>query len=267
MPESSLTLKRSDFMTKTATFLGWGRGEAYGETAWTDFQKALLQEFVDSACRQFYVPVLEGGSSYDWSFLKPVVSATLAADASTLPLPDDFGGIEGRITLTAASTDLWEGIPLMNEGQLREKYMQFPNQSGRPQWAAVVPLKGIFGTHGQRFQLYFWPTADQAYTLQFAYYLLGDALTDQSPYVYGSGAHSETILEGCMAVAEQRLDNVAGLHTALFAQRLQASVNQDRRLKPQTLGYNGDNSDSRDRHYRGRYWSGNPVTFNGISYP
>jgi hypothetical protein len=167
-----------------------------------------------------------------------------AVGNQTALLPEDFGGFEGEITVLSPQTTGWTPIQLKNEGSIRQQYSLTATQTGRPLMAALQPLKGTTQYSGQRQQLYLFPQADQNYQLQFQYYILPDMLNGQSPFVYGGAAHVETILESCLAIAEQRYDDAVSVHTMKFAERLMASIGMDRKNKPQNLGYNGDRSDN-----------------------
>lgn len=267
--ESTLSLTLDDLRGEVGFFLGHGRGAALGDPTWTSQQLAAIDSCVKSGLRTFYFPPPLDGmeASYDWSFLKPVGSLALAQGASTIPLPDDFGGLEGPVSLYTTTSQISWPIQVVHEGTVRQRYAELPTASGRPDMAAVQWIKGTTATAGQRAQLLVWPLADGAYTLQVPYYVNPDYLTAAFPYHLGGGQHAETVLESCLAIAEQRLDDAATVHTMKFKERLLASINADRKLKPQTLLYNGDRSDMRDRRWQGRnhYWD-QPVTVNGIQY-
>jgi len=158
-------------------------------------------------------------------------------------------------------------VRIVGEGLVRMKYAELPSRTGRPEIAAVSPVKDTTLAEGQRFNLTYWPSPDQAYTAQVAYYVLPDALTALLPFAYGGMLHAETIRESCLAIAEERDDDTGqGVHKAKFLERLAASISADRRYKGDTVGYNGDRSDLRAGR-RGdprdwRYASG--VTFDGV---
>lgn len=266
--ESTLALKKSDFYVKTAQYLGWGRGADLGDQEWSDEQAAYLKDFTDSACRRFYWPALPGGQTYEWSFMRPVATLTLADGDGSLELPDDFGGMEGRVTVSSSDSSNFCPVSFVGVGQVYERFIANEDATGFPVLVCHEPVKGTGHNRSSRGRLKFFPTADADYTIRFAYYLLADCLTDAYPYAYGGAAHAETLLEGCKAAAELTLDDIAnGPHEQMFQQRLVASVNQDRRLKPQLMGYNGDRSD----YLEGRGWlrrdSASVVTFDGVSYP
>ena len=263
MAESTLSLGYNDYLSKVSSFLGWGRGAAFGDTPYSPTQQALLDDCVQSGIRNFYFPT----PPYDWSFLHPVVTQQIPIGASTIQLPDDFGGFEGEITIVSSGTQVvpW-AVRLHNEGEVRKAYAACPTAQGPPEMASLQPLKGTTTQRSSREQLYIYPMADQAYRLQFQYYILPDYISPPYPFVYGGAAHVETILESCLAIAEQRLDDVAGLHTQKFAERMMASMGQDRKNKPAVVGYNRDRSD--DRHFM-RPWLHGWIpagTYNGGSF-
>ncbi len=265
--ESTLSLKVSDLQAEVGSFLGWGRGAAFGDPTWSAQQQARIDSAVTSGLRQFYFPPpLEGAaSSYDWSFLKPVATLSLALGAKTVPLPDDFGGFEGQISIGSTAGQSYWPIDLVGVGMVYNQQSKLPTTTGRPTMCCQEPLKGTGPLSGQRAQLHFWPTADTAYAIVFQYYLLADALTIASPYAYGGAAHAETVLESCLAVAEERQDDARTVHSQKFMERLAASISWDKKSKPQKLGYNDDRSDWRspDR----REWAGWPsISYRGVVY-
>lgn len=246
-------------------FLGYGRGAAFGDVAWTTSQAASISSCVKSGLRQFYSPPPIGGAVYSWSFLTPSFSAVLAQDEQSIDLPDDFGGIEGRVTISISGSSMWSPIKIDGIGTVQNLFAAYPEQTGNPRVGAIEPLKGTGLASGQRFRLAIFPIADQDYTLQFTYYVLPSALDGSRPYCYGGAAHTETILASCKAAAERDLDDMSdGPQYRHFMECLAASIAVDRRFRPQSLGYNGDRSNHlwswqrRDRFQ-------NEVTYNGDS--
>lgn len=267
MAESTLSLSRSQLKASVGFYLGYGRGEDFDEPAWPVAEDNAIEQCVTSGLRRFYFPIQPSGGFYDWNFLRPISTQLLDSGATTVALPDDFGGIEGTITIAPSGSEtgsVWWPIQTTNEGIVRQLYATYPAATGRPLQAAVVPIKGVGLSQGQRYQLYLYPTADQQYQLQFSYTILPDALTGNNPLPYGGAMHAETILEACLSVAEERLDDNSGVHAQSFARLLAASMKQDSRTKPQTIGYNGDQSDSTWGRYNWRQL--NPISVQGVVY-
>lgn len=269
MAESTLNVIWQELQGRVAAFLGWSRGTYYGETAWTDREQFELDGIVGSALRRFYHQAMPEGAqvAYSWSFLKPTKTFTLANGTNTLELPDDFGGFEDLITVvtTGSTIQPWR-VEWRNEAAIRQMFSLQPTVTGPPMYVSQQPLKGTSATQGQRFQLYFFPTTDQDYTVQVQYYVNPDYLSTPFPYAYGGAQHAETILEGCLALAEKRLDDAMSVHAMEYEKCLAASVSIDRRNKPQKLGYNGDRSDQRDYRASNFHWWNQACTYNGQSF-
>ncbi len=263
MPESTLNLKKTDFEASVGLFLGFGRGALNGDPAWSTQQLAVIAECVNEGHRIFYYPEPEydGAAPYDWSFLHPTATLTLPHGAQFVVLPDDFGGMEGSLTLLG-STSLPTLLRFQSEPSVRQLYAANPGQTGAPLAFAVAPVKGTTQLSSQRQQLVWFPGADQNYTAQFQYYLLPDALTANWPWSYGGAQHASTIREACLKVAENMMDDAASVHSQEFQKRLSASIGMDRKLKPQHGGRNIDRSDN--TLVNPWPWSNQSVTFNGI---
>lgn len=267
--ESTLAVQLDDLQATVGTFLGYGRGSTFGDPAWSSQQAAVIDDLTRSGIRQVNVPPrLDGeGVSYDWSWLKPVARLNLAAAANTVPCPDDFGGLEGQLSLIQSTGNGFWPIDQQGIGQVYQLQNQYPTTTGRPQVVCLESLKGTGPTQGQRFQLRFWPIADQSYDVNLQYYLLPDYVNGAQPYPYGGAAHAELYREAVLKAAEQYQDDAAGIHTQLFQERLAASIDFDRRQKAQTLGYNPDRSDMRERNgwrFTQHGWS--TVKVGGVQY-
>jgi hypothetical protein len=257
----SLLLKKADYEIEVGDFMGWRRDP----DVWSADKLARIQRDVGSGLRRFYYCV----PPHEWSFLRPFVSLSLASGATTVDLPDDFGGVEGRIAVTNSASGIFRPLDFENPGRVQQAYSEHPDLTGQPCLVAVRPLKSLPTGKNQKSELFVFPESDAAYTLTFQYYITPGYLLDTSmPYAYGGPEHHETILESCLAVAEERRDNVRnGLHAQAFQLRLAASVAMDRRKRPQKLGYNRDCSDDAETLMLPTYGTlGTPVTINGVAY-
>lgn len=267
MAESTLAVAYRDLRADVAFFLGYGRGEDFGDKKFTKAQENDLAVVLKSGLRQFYNPPPMNGVVYRWSFLRPVADLTLASGENTVALPDDFAGFEGRITVSGTQSQSFWAVTITGEGRIREMFARLPGASGQPQYAAEQVLKGTNINEGQRRQLFVYPTADGDYTLTVAYYILPDFLSGTKPYAYGGAQHAETLLESCLAIAEQKLDDAMGVHTEKFHERLAASIAADQASKPANLGYNADRSDGREGWLNWRQgYLNSQVGYNGTIY-
>lgn len=271
MAESTLALTKAELEGNIGYFLGYGRGSANADQTWTSSQQANVNSSRRSGLRAFYTAsagLEDGSQGYPWSFLRPVITLPLRQGAQTVALPDDYHGIEGRIAVSSPATLVYKPLPVTGIGVIQEQYARLPTLTGWPTMAAIQPLKGTTGLGGQRFQLWVYPIADQAYSLQFQYWLNTDDLDADRPYPYGGAQHSQTIIAACLAAAEVEQDDMAGPQSQRFAQLLQGSIAVDRRNKPQLAGYCGDRSDgggcSWDR--RQDSYAADQITFDGTQY-
>jgi len=189
-------------------------------------------------------------------------------------LPDDFGGIEGNITYKDEVSFIGE-IELVGEGRVRNARsgLTVSSLSSYPEMAAVRPKEHTTTTAGQRFEIIFYPTPNDAYTFEYRKLILPQALVDTTlTYTYGGMIHYETIEASCLSIAEMNDDDrnkgFDGPHWKYFISRLTASIQADKRqLGIEKFGYNGDGSDGVDERRRvicnGRTCH---ITYNGITY-
>ena len=205
----------------------------------------MITDCIDEGYRQFTNPPLLPNemNAYDWSFMKPMATWTLGIGSNQVRLPDDFGGIEGAIVLQDQAGDWLLSARIGNPEVVASKQNAFSTTTGPPEEFAVLWQYGTSDT-GQRAMLICFPMADQNYTLQTQYYVLQDALSGAKPYPWGGMLHSSTILASCLAVVEYKMMSQRGPAWERFMERLGASASADRRMKPQTGGYNADRSDS-----------------------
>ena len=227
--------------------------------------------------------VTASGNSYVITGYTSATVVTLTEDASadtgdiitidsedTFTLPWDYGGMSGEGLFTYANAESkLQTITLTSDVNIR-RLRQTSISTGTPYLAAILP-KTTDGTEGQRWEVMFHNPPSDDLTLHYRYYILPDALVLTSlEYPYGSAAHSETILESCLAIAESReLNGGDGSHQARFGGLLQSSIDHDRGLGEPIVhyGYNRDDSDNVgfDYHYNRRHrrcWSENLATFN-----
>lgn len=241
MAESTLSISRTDLVRYVGRFLGYGTGTLDTE------QTQDVTDCIDRGLRQFYQPpVLEGeGQSHTWSFMKPVMEIGIAVNQRALQLPDDFGGFLESFLYFAPQDDAWQKLPIVGIGQILNE-RQFDSDTntttGVPELAAVVPI-GSDGTNGQRFALELWPSTDSTYTIRGQYYSNPYQISTSKPYPLGGQPHAETLIESCLAIAEQMLNDEIGLHTSKFTVQLRTSISHDRRMTgTKHFGYNADRS-------------------------
>lgn len=251
--ESTLADTYRDVIGSLGFEAGWGRGPDNGDPEWDSDQFTTLKLIMKSGLRQFYKPPPDqAGVSHQWSFLSPFVRLALASGQRELRMPRDFGGVEGNVYVASANAGGTPGICQVGGG-VRALYAVYPNSTGRPAVADIEALR-TSGADGQKWQMVFYPEPNADYTIEFYYSILGEMLTGDLPFAYGGPDHSETILASCLAVWENRIDDIPnGPRYQHWRERLAASISIDRAKRPQTLGYNADNSDDRYERRSGRY--------------
>jgi hypothetical protein len=143
--------------------------------------------------------------------------------------------------------------------------LQQSTDEGRPQYAAIRFKSGTTKEEGQRQEVKWWPIPDAAYTLTYRYEGYTGKLTESLPYPLGGMKHSETIIESCLAVAEQRANDERGLHWEKFISLLATSIAQDRKSGAQYYGpMSGPEGGARINEYL-RTPSGD-ITYKGVTW-
>jgi len=168
------------------------------------------------------------------------VSGDATCSAKTFSIASD-GSFEGGFTFDK-DDNRYTPIKVVGESTVRS-IRQRDLGPGTPKLAAIRPLTSD-GSGGQRYEVIFDRKPDSLYTLWYQYSVLSEMVSDSKPYPLGGASHSETILESCLSIAEQRMEDNEGLHHKKFLVRLAASIQYDRRSSNvEVLGYNRDNSD------------------------
>jgi len=179
-------------------------------------------------------------------------------------MPNDFGGIDGVIT-ASADDNVFEQIMVVSEQQIRHLRMQSTSRTGQPVYAAIRPVSAGDQTAAQKWDMLLWPEPDASYTLTFRYFVLPNKLlTGAEEYGWGDAKFSETLLEGCLAVAEERYRPDEGTHRQRYAELLADSVQLDSQtVVPEFLGYNANVEEGEPRYWRRT----DTITYNNVSYP
>jgi hypothetical protein len=271
LPEPTLALTKTELEAEIGFFLGFGRGSQYGEAPWSVQQTNLINAARRAGLRSFYLASAgqaDGSSGYQWSFLRPQASLSMQSGDQTVQLPDDYHGVEGRVTISSPNSQIYRPVPVVGINRIQEQYSRTPNMTGWPQLLAIQPIRPPAGTIGQRFQFVVFPVADQAYTLAFTYYINPNDIDANRPYPYGGAAHSETITAACLAAAEAKGDDMTGVQAERYRQLLAGSIEVDRRNKPQLQGYCGDQSDMAGMDYdrRRNIYENDTILFDGTQY-
>jgi len=182
--------------------------------------------------------------------------------AANYTLPDDFSRLIGRLHYQPA--DRYPSIQIIQEDSILEM-RSITDLTGHPQYAAIRS-KSSDGSTGQRSEIIFYPRPDAAYILTYTYEAYSGQLTDALPYPLGGMYLSELYAESCLAVAEQRVNDEAGIHTSLFETLLVDAVARDRKRGAKNFGRMGNQAEYDLLYPRFRRgWTGGTysVTYDG----
>lgn len=280
MSESNLNLPMDSLKGEIGDYLGWGRGAAEEEEAWTTDKDKQLVRLLNTALRWVYDSAVSdpGAAPHQWSWLTPSTSVVIPAAEKVIKLPDDFGGYVSKwLLVTREDTgSVRAKVPLVGEPYIDQMYARSPTTSGRPVYAAERVGRGNKPNESTRSELYVYPVPDAAYTLRGQYNLVARALTAASPFPYGDAKMASCYQAACRAAAEMYEDNLRpgeGTEWPIFQRELAAAILRDGRHHPKTLGKNADRSDPSRSVIGGRrgWWTDgvigflDPVTVNGES--
>lgn len=209
---------------------------------WDFTQRQKVETVLQAGLRKFYNPPILPGrvESHDWTFLRPVRTLTTAEDDYDYDLPVDFVCLEGPLTYAPTESVIFQPIKVLGEHQLRLK-IRDANLSGRP----TVVAERVKDTHDgrTRHELLCYPVPDDEYEIQYRSRINPGMLVDDASVPAGGQEHAQTLIESCLAAAEEFDGNAEGPHQKRFREYLAASVARDRRSgAPQSLGQNIDRS-------------------------
>lgn len=233
MAESTYGLAKGDLDERIGHFLGYGPDSAN----WSSSQQADIDRSREEGLTRFY-------NSFEWSFLTPAATLSVSADDYDIDLPDNFGWLID--TFHYDSDDVYSSLRMTSVGRIQELRTQ-SSSSGIPKEFAIS-VKTNDATTTARYEVLLYPTPGSAYTLNYRYRVLRDALTS-SQYPLGGAIHRNTITEACLAAAESQMDDTAGLHEQKFQMLLADSIRVDKMNKPKFFGKNLDFSDTDESVY------------------
>ena len=227
----TLAVSYTDLFGAVARFLG------YDADNLTAAQTAECDMCVQSGVRNFYRPAALVGN--EWAFLKLDGALSTTEGVGDYLLPDGVGNIAGQIAFDPSERK--RSIVIVPFGDIA--MMRRQPREDAPRFAAVVSTN-LMGGKGQRKRLHLYPTPDKSYVLSFrADADEGKLDAVNRPYPLGGYAYAELVMESCLAIAEQRVNDEAGLHTQNFAALLESAAARDFRSGAQNFGSMGDHTD------------------------
>lgn len=234
MSESSLSLTQGDILQAVGDYFGFTRNRY----VWSREETAKVNRACRTGQNQFYNP-----PGHTFSFLRPRLELDIEADEADYDLPDDFGGFLDPFLSFCASDNQTYPVRITSVPEILRN-RQLEPMSAAMDMLAAVSAKSSSGTNGQRMELLLSPTPASDGTLNATYYAIPNALSDTATYPLGGQPHAETLLASCLAAAEMEKTGQPGPQRQIYLERLQASIDFDRRTGPKHFGYNGDRSGS-----------------------
>lgn len=188
--------------------------------------------------------------------------ATYSLNRPFYELPSDFAGMEEDMTYEPGQAQAYPPVTLVSDLEVRRR-RQLEVIFDRPQMVAVRPVAFVAST-GQRWRAVFYPTPNALYRLRYRYRVKLSMEVNGDLYLPGGPEIAELCLESCLAIAEQRYKDMAGIHTQNFQRLLPAAIANDLQFTtPATLGYDFDPTESPATQDR---LSGLIFTFEGKTY-
>ncbi len=235
---------------------------------------------VVTATRASFYPSMVGksivmetaGSFVIYSYTSPTVITVLGdatgatekfaiASGGTFPLPDDYGGFEGKWTFQPDEFQF--PITVVGESQIRAKH-QLGTTSERPRFIGIR-AKSFDRTVGQRWELIMWPNTNADYPVEYKKVVQPVKMDATNQFPVGGVAHCKTVEAFCKAAAELIVDEVPGALEAAAQTALARSIKIDSEAnKPDSLGYNGDPSMLESHHF---HMGTANTTYDGREYP
>lgn len=234
---------------------------------WTHPQAQRVKLVLETGLRKFYHPTILPGERYShqWAFLRPTVHLTLISGQFRYDLPEDFAMFEGEMFYAPGAAVLYRPVRLVSEHQI-QRQLQRTEAGSRPTIFAYR-IKSPDAAAGTAYEVLFWPVPEQDYELAYRYSINPDTLKEEAALPFGGQPHMQTIIEACLAAAEESM-GTPGVHTVAFLECLRASVSHDRQVNcPPTLGTTYDPSDTPLDPYAS--WHDHDeeiVTYNGVRY-
>lgn len=239
MADTTLGLTYQELRKNISQYMGFG-GNLQSMMA---HEAEQVEAAVLSGMRRFYFQAWLPGSGgvHTWSFLQNCeATITTAASDYLYTLPDDFSKLSNRLVLATENTER-KWLTQLNEGQIRQLRADMDGLTeGVPRVFAIRPLTATPGAAtGQRWEVMLHPIPDDVYTISYAYSVQAGRISTATPYPYGGGHHSHTILLACLAEAENMQKEGSAIQEQRYLTALAASITLDRQqISTANLGQN-----------------------------
>jgi hypothetical protein len=199
----------------------------------THREKATVEQLLTSGLNRLYFPLVPGQDRFhEWSFLKIEQTMSVVSGTSTYTLPDSFGGKLKTLQIISASGN--SEIEVVTQSKLTQSRGSEAAVSATPLYAAIQPASvTTTSTDEQRWEIEFYPTPDDTYTIAYSVAILpGEIDTTHSHYPLGTEIHQQALLESVLVAACEDLNpEQAARHDERFQRLLLAAIDQDMKAK------------------------------------
>ena len=188
---------------------------------------------VDACIRRGIHNVIHNGT-HQWTWMRPVLRFSTAADQRRYTLPLDFEHVIDDISFDGSN---YQYPPICQKPasrllQLQSEYVN----TGTPTYYALEH-SAHDGQAAQQQQLVLHPTPDAEYPL-VCIYQVGPirALDSSRPYFPGGPSNLELFLQSCLAAAESKFCDTQAEKHASFQATMNSAIAEDLRRQPRNMG-------------------------------
>ncbi len=225
---ADLKLTFGDAYKEVSRFLGWGISPS-GQNL-TD-----AKDIVHAGYRKFLYPIKMTSNppvQHLWSFLIKDAVLTMYGSQWRYTMPVDFDRLYTRFTYDTND----QFMPMRQvSADMIHNHRVIADSQGQPSMFAIQP--SVYNAeYGNLFEVWFYETPSQAYTLHYSYIIRPPKLSSDTDYFVGPDFASEAILESALAIAEIRWDGAPGTHVAEADKLIQQLIISDTPTRPSYYG-------------------------------
>jgi len=211
---ATLDLSFSDLYSQVSQQLNYG-------TTPTGVELATVQNIVYRAYRQFLFPQNpKTGATHTWSFLKKDATFETTDLNWKYALPDDFREVVGDIYFN--TMDGYTPIRRVTKENILQRRVNV-NTHTVPEVFAVV-ASPYDATTGTSYEIWMDPVPSGLWVLHYTYIFTPPKPENNSDKLLGGPLAQETLLELCLAVAEQQEDDLQTRHHTDLSAKLMGQL-------------------------------------------
>ncbi len=227
MTAASMRWTFSNVYTKVSEYLGTGSSP-------TGTNLTRAKDIVYRGYMKFLMPVTPKDEEiYIWSWLRQPWKITMEPNKWEYPLPLDFDRFYRRLQFDAEETSLINMTQTSEREIMRSRNLLEFNSY--PQKYALRTAK-YDRKVGSVKELIVYPTPTARTIINSTYVMTPEKPTGDDHFFIGGPMESETILQCCIAVAENEQDERIGVETKKAIDLIQALIRKDKGVAPDTVG-------------------------------